>query len=413
MKMREYGREIKIGIIGLGARGYTQLKLLATMPDIRIQAICDLIQDRVDRADVYLKGINRADVHGYTDVSTMFERENIEAVIIMTSWETHIPLAVQAMKKGIIPGMEVGGASSIQECWELVKTSENTRIPCMMLENCCYGQIEMTLLNMVKRGLFGALVHCEGGYEHDLREEIGKGDIDYHYRQRHFLHRNGELYPSHELGPISSYLNLNRGNRMVSLVSVSSKGVGLSEWLKENRKDKPALQNSRVTQGDIVNTIISCSNGETILLTHDCTLPRPYSRGGRIQGTKGIWMEDNRSIYIDGRSPVDPNYWTHRWESDESYMHEYEHPLWQDYRKSGIQGGHDGMDFLVLRAFIEAIQQKTPFPIDVYDAASWISVTPLSESSIVKGGITVEVPDFTNGLWLNQREGAHGNYVLI
>lgn len=412
MKLGVYGRDVKIGIIGLGARGYTQLRLLATMPDVRILAVCDQIQDRVDRATLFLKDNNMEEVHGYTDALTMLERENMESVIIMTSWETHIPLAIEAMKRGIIPGMEVGGASSVQECWDLVRTSENTKIPCMMLENCCYGQIEMTLLNMVRRGLFGVLVHCEGGYEHDLREEIGRGDIDYHYRQRHFLHRNGELYPSHELGPIAFYLNLNRGNRMTSLVSVSSKGVGLSEWLQENRKDNPILQNRRVNQGDIVNTIITCCNGETILLTHDCTLPRPYSRGGRIQGTKGIWMEDNRSIYIDGRSPVDPGYWTHRWESDERYLQEYEHPLWRAYREYGVKGGHSGMDFLVLRAFIEAIQQKSPFPIDVYDTASWMSVTPLSESSIAKGGITVEVPDFTNGLWFNHRVGAYGDYSL-
>ena len=307
---------------------------------------------------------------------------------------------------------EVGGANSVDECWKLVRAKEETGIECMMLENCCYGKEEMTLLNMIRQGVFGTLVHCQGGYEHDLRDEIGNGDINRHYRQRHFLHRNGELYPTHELGPIAEYLNINRGNRMVSLCAMSSKAAGLHAWLQEHRPDSE-LVNAQVNQGDIVTTMISCANGETILLTHDCTLPRPYSRGGRIQGTKGIWMEDNRSIYIDGRSPVDPGYWTHRWEKDEAYMEEYKHPLWQAYEEFGLRGGHGGMDYLVLRAFVESVQKDECPPIDTYDTASWMAITALTEQSIAMGGAPVPVPDFTEGRWLQKRESfATGEYAL-
>ena len=198
---------------------------------------------------------------------------------------------------------------------------------------------------------------------------------------------------------------------MVSLVSVASKAAGLHTWLQEHRADTP-LANAPVHQGDIVNTIITCANGETILLTHDCTLPRPYSRGGRIQGTRGIWMEDNRSIYIDGRSPADPTYWTHRWESDAAYMAEYEHPLWKEYEQFGLRGGHGGMDYLVLRAHVESVQNHTEPPIDVYDTAAWMAITALSEHSIAAGSQAVPIPDFTNGRWICPREPVQGMYSL-
>ena len=293
----------------------------------------------------------------------------------------------------------------------MVRTSEATGLPCMMLENCCYGMEEMALLNMVKRGLFGELVHCQGGYQHDLRDEIGNGDANRHYRQQNFLHRNGELYPTHELGPIAKWLDINRGNRMLSLVSIASKAAGLPAWLAEHRAGHE-LSRRQVNQGDIVTTIIKCANGETIVLTHDCTLPRPYSRGQRIQGTRGIWMEDNRSIFIEGSSPVDPTFWTHRWESDKAYMEKYKHPLWKGYEEYGLRGGHGGMDYLALRAFVESAQERKNPPIDVYDTASWMAITCLSEQSVAMGGLPVPVPDFTNGAWIHRGPPDAGMYSL-
>ena len=406
MKLGKTGRTVRLGIIGLGGRGLSQMGVLLTMPDVEIVAVCDVYADRVEEAQKRVERVHGVRPVGTQDYRVLNAMEEIEAVVIMTSWQTHIRIAVDAMEKGKTAAMEVGGASSVDECWKLVRTSERTGKPVMLLENCCYGQEEMTLLNMIKQGIFGEMIHCRGGYMHDLRDEVGEGDINRHYRQDNFMRRNGELYPTHELGPIAKYLNLNHGNRMLSLVSMSSKAVGEHNWLAEHRPDSP-LAGAKFNEGDIVTTMIKCANGETIVLTHDCTLPRPYSRGGYVQGTKGVWQEDNRGIYIEGRTPVDPKDWMHRWESDKPYMEEYMHPLWREYKEFGLRGGHGGMDYLVLRAYVESIQENKPFPIDVYDAASWMVITCLSEQSIAMGSMPVPVPDFTDGGWLvrEKREG--------
>ncbi len=405
------GRELRVGIIGLGNRSGEYLRIFSSMEDVTIAAVCDVYPDRVEKAQKIVAELRGKAPAGEADYKALLSRQDIEAVVILTSWQTHIRIAVDALHAGKIPGIEVGGASSVEECWQLVRTSESTGIPVMLLENCCYGKEEMTLLCMVRKGLFGEVVHCQGAYAHDLRDEIGMGDINRHYRQDNFLHRNGELYPTHELGPIAQYINLNRGNRMLTLVSMASKAAGQTAWLREHRPDD-AITKQAFAQGDIVTTMIKCAGGETIVLSHDCTLPRAYSRGGRVQGTKGIWMEDNRSLYLEGLSPVDPKDWAHRWESDAKYMEEYCHPLWQEYEAYGKRGGHGGMDFLVLRAFVESIQQGQPFPIDVYDCASWMVITALSEQSIAMGSMPVPVPDFTEGRWLTKRLCHKGRYAL-
>ena len=406
------GRPVRIGIVGLGGRGQGQLSTLLGMEDVVVPVVCDNYPDRVEEGRKRVaekRGGLMPD--GTTDYREVAARDDLDAVVVMTSWTSHIKIAIECLDHGKWVAMEVGGAASLDECWSLVRASERNRKPCMMLENCCYGREEMAILNMVKKGLFGEVVHCQGGYQHDLRDEIGNGDVIRHYRLENFLHRNGELYPTHEIGPIAKELNLNRGNRMLTLCSMASKAAGLEAWLKEHRKDTP-LATRRVNAGDIVTTMIKCANGETILLTHDCTLPRPYSRGHRIQGTKGIWMEDTRTVFIEGRSPVKPGEWTHAWESDKGVMEEFEHPLWKTYRQFGLRGGHGGMDYLVLRAFVESVQQDVPPPIDVYDTASWMAVTCLSEQSVAMGGAPVPVPDFTNGEWIWRGPGNTSDYTL-
>jgi predicted dehydrogenase len=410
-RMGDKGREVRIGVVGVGERGYGQMLTLLDMPDVRVAAVCDVYPDRVEHAQKGAAEKQGFKPDGYDDYRELNRRDDIEAVVIMTSWQTHSLIAVDAMLCGKYAAMEVGGAASVEECWQLVRTSEKTGKPCMLLENCCYGLEEMTLLNMVRQGLFGELVHCQGGYLHDLRDQIGKGDILRHYRQDNFLSRNGELYPTHELGPIAKYLNLNRGNRMLALTSMASKAAGMKAWFREHRPDSP-LAGRQFNQGDIVTTMISCANGETILLTHDCTLPRPYSRGGQIQGTRGIWMENNRGIYLEGHSPTHPGEWAHRWESDKEYMQTYKHPLWKAYEEYGLRGGHGGMDYLVLRAFIESVQEGRQTPIDVYDTASWMVITALSEQSVAMGGQPVPVPDFTDGAWINRGAPDTGMYSL-
>lgn len=402
MKLGETGRTIRLGVVGLGLRSESQLEVLLNMPDVEIAVVCDVYEDRVKVAQEHAMKTRGICPDGTTDYREVNAREDIEAVVIMTSWTTHIQIAVDAMEHGKVPALEVGGASSLEECWQMVRTSERTGIPVMMLENCCYAQNEMALLNMVKKGIFGEIIHCQGGYHHDLRDEIGKGDIIHHYRQSNFLHRNGELYPTHELGPIAKYLELNHGNRMLSLVSMASKSAGEHAWMKANRPDSP-LCKAKFNEGDIVTTMIKCANGETIVLTHDCTLPRPYSRGGYLQGVKGLWIEDGHGIHIEGRTPPDKN-GDHAFEPEKPVLEEFIHPLWKEYKEFGERGGHGGMDYLVMRAFITSLQSGKPFPIDVYDAASWMAITCLSEQSIAMGSMPVPVPDFTDGRWIGREK---------
>jgi len=406
------GRPIRLGAIGLGCRGIGQIETLLAMPDVKIAAVCDVYPDRVEAAQDRAGKLQGFRPDGTVDFRELNRRDDIEAVAIFSSWTSHIPAALDALRCGKRVASEVGGATSTEECWELVRTCKATGLPFMLLENCCYGRDEMTLLSAVRRNVFGEIVHCEGGYAHDLRDEIGNGDINRHYRQDHFLHRNGDLYPTHALGPIAKMLGVNRGNRMKSLVSIASKAAGLHEWFGAHRPGT-AFENARVCEGDVVSTIITCANGETILLTHDCTLPRPYSRRLMVQGTRGIWQEENHSVYIDGVSPVHEGEWTHSWETDKRFMAEHMHPLWKAYEEFGLRGGHGGMDYLVLRAFVESVQDGTPPPIDVYDAVAWMCVTCLSEQSVAMGGMPVPFPDFTNGEWaLPKARTAGGDYAL-
>ena len=424
LKMGEAGKLVQLAIIGVGGRGYALTDILLHMPDVRVRVICEQQKERLVKAQDAAEAIQGFRPDGETDYRRVINRSDVDAVMVFSDWLTHIPICIAAMRAGKPAAMEVGAVASIDECWKLVRASEETGVGCMMLENCCYNIGEMALLRMVREGVFGELVHCQGGYEHDLRDQVGSGDVEHHYRQDHFMHRNGELYPTHELGPISKYLNINRGNRMLSLVSMSSKAAGMNAWMQAHRPDDP-IAKKRFNQGDIVTTMIRCANGETILMTNDGTLPRPYSRGGRIQGTKGLWMEINRSIYIEGglTDPADENsapIEKHRWTPANKWIQAYKHPLWVEYEEFCQRGGHGGtnydghggMDYLVLRAFIEAVQNNTPFPIDVYDAAAWLCVSALSEQSIAMGSMPVPIPDFTDGKWIYRKGEAVGRYAL-
>ena len=391
--------KVRVAVVGIGCRGqYMMEHCLLEMDNMVVTAVCDTYEDRVQW------GVDTVVRHGQpapfasTNWHDVLNKELADAVMILSSWESHVPIAIEAMQKGIAVGMEVGGAYSIDQCWDLVRTYEQTGTPFMFLENCCYGRTEMMVMNMIKQGLFGEIVHCEGGYCHDLRDEIALGKENRHYRLRNYLHRNCENYPTHELGPIAQILDINRGNRFLSLVSVASKSRGMNEYAKQHENVNPALQTASFAQGDVVTTIIKCANGETITLSLDTTLPRAYSRRFTVRGTLGMYMEDNNSIYLDSDfTPEDHWCWSKNWNNAEKYLEKYEHPVWEKYLKEGLRGGHGGMDGLVYDAFIEAVRNGTPCPIDVYDAAAWMAVTPLSEMSIAKGGAPVNFPDFTGG----------------
>ena len=398
-------RIVNIGFIGLSKRGSGLLGLLLNMKDVKICAVCDKYEDRVQNAVEKVKEVTGADVEGYLNYKDLLKRDDIEAVVIATSWQTHIRIAVDAMRAGKRPAMEVGGANSVAECWQLVQVSEETGIPCMMLENCCYGKEELTLLKMVKEGMFGELIHMEGAYGHDLREEVVCGIDNRHYRFRQFQRRNAELYPTHELGPIANMLDINRGNRFLSLVAMSSKARGLHDWAVANKPDSYEA-NVVWNEGDIVTTLIKCANGETIKLQHDNSLPRKYSRELRVQGTKGVYSELGDLIYIEASAKKEGE---HDW-SDElawkkfhgDYIDQNCHPLWKWYENRGVEGGHGGMDYLVLRAFVESVRDQIDPPIDVYDCAAWMCITCLSEDSIALGSAPVAIPDFTGGRWLDR-----------
>lgn len=287
---------VNIGVIGISGRGSSQLRELLNCDGVRVPAVCDIYQDRAERGAEIVKEATGETADWYLDYKELLARDDLDAIMCCTTWITHSRIAVDAMRAGKHVALEVGGAASIEECWQLVRASEETGKFCMLLENCCYDRNEMAIFNMVKQGIFGELIHMQGGYQHDLRDEISLGRENRHGRLFNFQHRNGELYPTHQLGPISKVLGINRGNRYISLSSFATKSRGLNEWIKKNKGEDYDIADYAFNEGDVVTTVIKCADGETVVLTHDCSLPRPYSRGYRVQGTKGIYMEDGGVI---------------------------------------------------------------------------------------------------------------------
>ncbi len=391
-----------IGFIGLGARGLSLLEtVVLPMHAADVVAVCDPYEDRAQKGADAVKAAG-----GNAVLETAYEKviQNpaVEAIIIASGWESHVDIAISAMRAKKAVAMEVGGAYGIEDCWKLVDTYEQTLTPFLFLENCCFGRREMMVLNMVEQGLFGEIVHCAGGYHHDLRKEISFGQENRHYRLRNYTHRNAENYPTHELGPIAKILHINHGNRMLSLTSTASKAAGLHTYIQEHKPGDERLKNTVFMQGDIVTTVIKCAHGETITLTLDTTLPRFYSRGFTVRGTKGMYEEATDSVFLDG--PADSAYdftWLkNQCQNAESYAGQYDHPVWKKYLADGVQGTHDGMDWLEFKIFFDCLKNHKPMPVDVYDAAAWMAVTALSEQSIALGSMPVAFPDFTRGKWV-------------
>ena len=401
--------KVRIGVVGYGQRGSTVTKAsLHFIDTIEVTAVCDLYQDRVDAGikDSEEKYGNK--VLGTLDYHELLDADCVDAVYVACSWEYHIEVAIEAMKKGKIVALEVGGAYSIDELHRLVRAYEETKTPIMFMENCCFDKFELLTTAVARAGKLGKVVHCHGTYAHDLRHEISAGNINRHYRLRNYTYRNSENYPTHELGPIAKLLNINRGNRMLTLVSMASKACGLEQYVKDHpelvEKD-PTLDGRTFKQGDIVHTIITCAGGETILLRLDTTLPRPYySREFGIRGTKGFTNKDTNTIYLDGEKEF--------WEtvdgvkeyinSADKYDEDYLPPLWKNITKEELESGHGGIDTLEFKVFADCVLNNKEMPIDVYDAASWMAVTALSEQSIMTGGAPQFIPDFTDGKWINR-----------
>lgn len=359
--------------------------------------------------------------NGDYDYRNILQLKSVDAVLISTPWEWHKIQGLEAMKAKKIVGMEVGGALDMKECWDYVNVYEETGTPLFAMENVCYRRDVMAILNMVRKGMFGELLHGEGGYKHDLRGvlfndgktaynsgvEFGeKGFSEAQWRTDHYVKRNGELYPTHGLGPVAMMMDINRGNRLLRLSSFSSKARGLHDYIVNHPKGGENHPNAKVEflQGDIVTTQIACANGETILLTHDTSLQRPYNLGFKVQGTKGLWEDFGWGEFNQGHIYFEKlmNH-SHRWDNTEKWMKEYDHPLWKKFENQAEGAGHGGMDWFLINTFVECIKRNIEFPMDVYDLATWYSITPLSEKSIKKNGKVVEIPDFTRGKWKTKK----------
>lgn len=411
---------IKLGFIGVGLRGRNHLALALRRDDIAVMAICDIQEEPLVRSREMFAKANKPAPREYSEglnaYKAMLEKEDLDGVIISTPWEFHKQQSVDAMLAGLYVGCEVIAGLTVEDHWELVEVSEKTGMPYMMLENVCYRRDVMAMLNMQRQGLFGELVHLEGGYQHDLREvlfnngqqpygggvEFGpKAMSEAQWRTQYNIDRDGDLYPTHGLGPIMPFININKGNRITEMVSYSSKARGLAAYVEQQSPGHPNAQID-YKNGDLTQTMMNCANGETILLTHDTHLPRPYSIGFRVQGTKGIWMDVAKGVHIEGKSKA------HQWDPVDQWVQEYDHPLWKKYANDASGAGHGGMDWFVFNAFVESVKQRRQTPIDVYDSMIMSVVFPLSTQSIAEGNKTLEVPDFTRGKW----KTAQNTFVL-
>ena len=412
---------VRVGYIGVGGRGQSHVHDSITVGGIEIVSICDINPESLERAKQLIAKGGMKEPKIYTGSDHAFEQmlknEELDAVIIATPWEWHVPMAIASMKAGVpYTGVEVSAANSLEECWDLVNVHEETGKQLMIMENVCYRRDVMAILNMVRTNIFGEVVHCRCGYEHDLRSvkfDLLKNDLkigkeahsEAQWRGLHSVRRNGDLYPTHGLGPIGTYLDINRGNRFLTLSAMATKSRGLHDYVNDHAAKDSVYRNIQFNLGDIVTSMIKCANGETILVTHDTNLPRPYSLGFRVQGTNGIWRGEGggdwndpaQEIYVEGQSKP------HVWDPSEPWLKKYDHQYWREKGAQAEGAGHGGMDFIMLSNFFDVVRNKKEVPLDAYDAAAWSAVSALSEMSVARGGASVDFPDFTRGQWIKRR----------
>ncbi len=418
-----FEKKVRVGMIAVGMRGQVHLDELLKRDDVEVTALADpeprMMAAALKLFDKHGKKRPKVFADGDYDYRNLLKRKDVDAVIISTPWEWHHAQTIEAMRAGKIVGLEVCGAMNMDECWDYVNVSEETKIPIFMMENVCYRRDIMAVFNMARQGKFGEIVHGQGGYQHDLRNVLfndgvkaygggvvfgDKGFSEAKWRTPHYVNRNAELYPTHGLGPVATMMDVNRGNRITHLTSMASKQAGLTHYIKKlGGADHPNAK-VKFKEGDIVQTMLKCENGETILLTHDTSLQRPYNLGFRVQGTDGIWQDigwgefNQGFIYFE-----DEMNHSHRWADSEAYLKKYDHPLWKKHEQKAVGAGHGGMDFFLINDFVECIKANKEFPFDVYDLATWYAVTPLSEISIEGNGASQEMPDFTRGKYKTRK----------
>jgi len=404
LSAQESGRPVRVGFIGLGSRGTVLLRLALMLEGVEVPAICDIKETAAGRAGrlVERRGFKPPELYtrGPEDYKRMIEKGGLDAVVCATPREWHTPMMVEAMKAGMYAGVEVPAGVTVDECWQLVETSEQTGVPCMMLENYCYFQNVMMILNLLDQGLFGDMVHSEVGYQKDERFlQIGPGgEIDDAYG---ILRRdtNGNLYPTHAVGPAAWSMKVNRGDRFDFIVSVSSRSANMHEYLvRQFGPDHPAAK-VVFKNGDVNTSIIRTKKGRTITVYFDTQTPRPWDPILRFESSKGVFMGSVDRIYVEGISPDN-----RIWEDANPYYEKYAHPLWKKYGGQDIQLGRGVCEYLVMHQFLQAVRRKAETPLNVYDAAAWSSILELSRESVSKGSQPVEFPDFSRGKWETERE---------
>jgi hypothetical protein len=389
--------EVRIGFVGTGGMGTAHVRNLSRIEGCRVTAICDIDEDNATRAASVIEEAGHARPALYTrgemDFKRLCETEDIDLIYTATPWRWHVPVCLAAMENGKHVVCEVPIAVTLEECWQLVEASEKHRRHCVMMENVCYGEIEMLVLNLVRQGMLGEVLHAECGYLHDLRDIKFADEGEGMWRRAHSMLRDGNVYPTHGLGPVAQCMNINRGDRFDYLVSMSSPSMGLQEYAEANYPEGDPKRAETFALGDVNTSLIKTVNGKTIKVVHDTNLPRPYSRINMLQGTKGIFQGYPDRVYVEGRSPA------HRWEEAAEYFEEFEHPLWKQLKEESAGAGHGGMDFVEDWRLIHCLRAGIPYDVDVYDAVAWSAVSEISERSVAEGSAPVRFPDFTRGRW--------------
>jgi len=392
---------VHVAFVGLGSRGKGAVRRYTFLEGVKIVALCDLLPENLDLAQEILREAGLPEAVSYSgeeDWKKVCEREDVDLVYVCTHWDLHTPIAVYAMEQGKHVATEVPAAITIEECWQLVNTAEKTRRHCMQLENCNYDFFELATLNMVRQGLLGEIVHAEGAYIHDLRSGIFNEEDGYWemWRLRHNQKRNANLYPTHGFGPICHILNIHRGDKMEYLVSLASDQFGMSEFAKKKFGEDSDYAGRDYARGDMNTTLIKTAKGKSIMIQHDVTSPRPYSRIHLLSGTKGFVQK----WPVQGIA-LEPNAHSFMGEEEmEQLLADYEHPITKEVGELARKvGGHGGMDFTMDYRLIHCLRNGLPLDQDVYDAAEWSSIIELSEKSIENQSMPVKMPDFTRGAW--------------
>lgn len=389
--------QVRIGFVGVGGQGSAHVRNLLRIEGCVIQAVCDIVPEKVAAMQDLVEEAGFPRPTGYSRGERDFERlcqeEDLDLVFSATPWEWHVPICLSAMAHGKHTATEVPAAYTIDDCWALVEAAEAHQKHCVMMENVNYGRMEMFVFNLIRKGLLGEVVHGSGGYLHDLREIKFSEEGEGLWRRAHATQRNGNLYPTHGLGPIANCMDINRGDRFGYIVSMSGPSRGLQDWAAEHYPvDHPKRQEQYVL-GDVNVSLIKTANGRTIHVGHDTNLPRPYSRINMVQGTKGLFQGYPDRVYVEGMSEP------HRWDEAEKWLVEHEHPLWKEMEERSRGAGHGGMDYMEDYRLIKCLREGLPTDMNVYDAAALSAVTPLSEWSVANGSQPIDFPDFTRGRW--------------